>query len=132
MNSIPRGPLALIGLLLLADQALKIYIKTHFAFGESVEILPWFHLHFTENPGMAFGMEWGGTTGKLILSLFRVLAIGFIGWWGWKEWRSYRANCLECGFWSAPLLVYSIALIFTGALGNVLDSAFYGCFLTAE
>ncbi len=116
----------MVGLLLLADQALKIYIKTTFAFGESVELLPWFHLHFTENPGMAFGMEWGGTTGKLILSLFRVLAIGFIGWWGWKEWRSSRADFAERGFWSAPVLVYSIALIFTGALGNVLDSAFYG------
>ena len=128
MNPLPRGPLALIGLLLLADQALKLWIKTHFAFGESVELLPWFHLHFTENPGMAFGMEWGGMTGKLVLSLFRLIAIGFIGWWGWKEWKSWKSSsevsAQEPRFWSAPLLVYAIALLFAGALGNVLDSAF--------
>jgi signal peptidase II len=130
VNPLPRGPLALIGLLLLADQALKLWIKTHFAFGESVELLPWFHLHFTENPGMAFGMEWGGMTGKLVLSLFRLVAIGFIGWWGWKEWTSWKStsevSAQEPRFWSAPLLVYAIALLFAGALGNVLDSAFYG------
>lgn len=90
-----------MGLLLLADQALKIYIKTHFAFGESVEVLPWFHLHFTENPGMAFGMEWGGTTGKLILSVFRLVAIGFIGWWGWKEWKASR-NASPADFGTLP------------------------------
>lgn len=80
----------------------------------------WFHIHFIENPGMAFGIEWGGAYGKLALSLFRLIAIGFIGYLLFKLVRQ-RASYI---------VLTSITLIFSGALGNMLDSMFYGLFFT--
>ncbi len=107
----------LIFLILLIDQTVKIWIKTHMTMGQEYRILgDWFIIHFTENNGMAFGMEFGGNFGKLILSMFRILAIGG-GIWYIFELIKTKAHS---GF------IFCIALIIAGALGNVLDSAFYG------
>ena len=109
--------LLLIGLVLLVDQILKIYIKTHFMMGEEVVVAKhWFIIHFIENNGMAFGMEFGNSIGKYFLSLFRVVAIGALFWYLTKLWKK-----------EAPFgLIVCFSLILAGAAGNLLDSAFYG------
>lgn len=114
--------LALVILVLALDQALKIWIKLNMPLGDYFEVAgqPWFHIHFIENPGMAFGIEWGGAYGKLALSLFRLVAIGFIGYLLLKLVRQ-RASYI---------VLTSITLIFAGALGNMLDSMFYGLLFT--
>jgi len=85
--------------------------------GEEINVLGnWFIIHFTENEGMAFGMRFGGDSGKLILSIFRIIAIIAIGWYLVKITRR-KEN---------PGLIISMSLIFAGALGNIIDSAFYG------
>ena len=67
---------------LLADQVLKIWVKTNMVYDESIAIFgDWFYIHFIENPGMAFGLELGGSWGKLLLSLFRIVAVVGIGWY---------------------------------------------------
>jgi len=105
-------------LILIADQVLKIWIKTTFYLGESHPVIGhWFYLHFTENEGMAFGMKLGGNSGKLILSLFRIIAVGIIGWWLYKITKEKNPS---------TGLIISVAMILAGALGNILDSAFYG------
>jgi signal peptidase II len=76
----------------------------------------WFILHFTENPGMAFGIKWGGEFGKILLTSFRIIAIGFIGYF---ILRMIKKNA-PTGF------VMALSLIFVGALGNIIDSVFYG------
>lgn len=106
----------LIIVVLLIDQLSKIYVKTHFALGDSVEVFSWFKIHFVENEGMAWGKKIPGKYGKLFLSLFRIVAITGIGYWLWDSVRKKQHN----------LLIVSISLIFAGALGNVLDSIFYG------
>lgn len=100
-------------LVLLADQALKIWIKTHLQLHDSIEITEWFYLYFTENPGMAFGIE---VIGKLFLSVFRIVAVGFIGYYLFRLVKqNYKFGYIAC-----------IALILAGALGNIIDSVFYG------
>jgi signal peptidase II len=107
----------IIFIVLFLDQLLKVWIKTTFYMGESHAIFGhWFYLHFTENEGMAFGMKLGGNYGKLLLSLFRVVAVIIIGWWLYRVTQK-GANML---------LIICISLILAGALGNILDSAFYG------
>jgi signal peptidase II len=107
----------LIFLVLLIDQSVKIWIKTHMMMGQEYRILgDWFIVHFTENNGMAFGMEFGGDGGKLILSMFRIFAVGGIGYYLFHLIKTKA----HVGF------VLSIALILAGALGNIIDSAFYG------
>lgn len=107
----------LIVVLLLADQLLKIWIKTHMALGEAIMVVPdWFQLRFVENPGFAFGMELGMDWGKLFLSLFRVVMAGGIAWYMWRLIRAKAPVGVLVGF----------ALIFAGAVGNIIDSAFYG------
>jgi len=106
----------IIFLILLMDQILKIYIKTNFVLGGEVEIVSWFKLHFVENKGMAWGVEIPGQYGKLFLTLFRLVAIAGIGYWLWDSVRKQASN----------FLIISIALIFAGAFGNILDSVFYG------
>ncbi|RUT77738.1 lipoprotein signal peptidase [Ancylomarina longa] len=115
--SLFKKSVALITLLLILDQALKIWIKTHMMLGEEFSIFGnWFVIHFIENNGMAFGMELEGEWGKILLSLFRIFAVCGIGWYLYDI-------CLK----KAPLgLIVSIALIFAGAMGNIIDSAFYG------
>jgi len=104
-------------LILIADQVLKIWIKTHMTLGQEIPVLGnWFILHFTENEGMAFGMSFGGRTGKLLLSIFRIIAVIFIGYY------IYRLRQKS----PHPGLIISFSLIMAGALGNILDSAFYG------
>lgn len=105
--------------ILLVDQLAKIYIKTHFYLGESVDVFPGFQVHFIENRGMAFGTEIGGSGsfwGKLALSTFRLVAIGALVWYLRKLVKQQ----------AKPLMIAAIALIFAGALGNMLDSMFYG------
>jgi signal peptidase II len=112
-----KKPLIIIFLVLLIDQVIKIYIKTHFFLGQEVHIADdWFIIHFTENNGMAYGMEFGGNYGKLFLSVFRILAIGGIGWYLWSLTKKNEDK----------IYIICISLIFAGALGNIIDSAFYG------
>lgn len=107
----------IIFLVLLVDQISKIYLKTNFFLGEEVHVIgDWFILHFTENPGMAFGYELGFSWGKLALSVFRIFAIGGLIYYIIHLTRR-KAH---------PGLIISISLILAGALGNMIDSAFYG------
>jgi len=112
-----KKSLLIIFLILVLDQALKFWIKLHMTIGQEFHVFDnWFILHFTENEGMAFGMHFGGSFGKLLLSLFRIGAIIAIGW--------YLANLIKR---KAPTgLIISISMIMAGAIGNILDSAFYG------
>lgn len=107
---------SVFAIVLLADQALKLWIKCHWALGHEVHVADWFILHFTENRGMAFGMELGGEYGKLALSLFRIGAVGLLFWFVLKQAR------LGAG----TLTMVSLGLILAGAVGNILDSMFYG------
>lgn len=112
-----KKPLLIIFLVLFIDQFIKIYIKTHFFLGEEIRVAGnWFILHFTENNGMAYGIEFGGEFGKLFLSVFRIIAVGGIGWYMWSLTKKQEDK----------FFVICIALIFAGALGNIIDSAFYG------
>lgn len=110
--------IAIIFLVLLLDQLFKFYIKTHYMLGEEYYVFgwKWFIIHFTENPGMAFGMQFGGNFGKLLLSLLRIIAIGAIIWYLVKIIKEKKAVGL----------IICISLIVAGALGNLIDSAFYG------
>jgi signal peptidase II len=110
----------LILLVLIIDQVLKIYIKTNFAYGETYSLASWAKIHFVENPGMAFGIEFGGEYGKLALSLFRIVMVGFLGYY----LRLLIKQGVSLG------LAACFGLIFAGALGNILDSAFYGMVFT--
>lgn len=111
------GAVLIVMLLLFLDQALKIWIKTHMELGEYKEITSWFYIFFTENPGMAFGIE---VIGKLFLSLFRIVAVGFIGYYLYTLVKSnYKFGFIAC-----------ISLILAGAIGNIIDSVFYGVFFT--
>ncbi len=112
-----RNVILLILLIVLADQALKIYIKTHFYINEHHNVLgEWFRLHFVENEGMAYGWKFGGDGGKMLLTLFRLGAVIF----GVFYLRQIIAKKYNRGF------IICAALIFSGALGNLLDSMFYG------
>ena len=113
--SLKKAYLLIISILLI-DQISKIYIKTNFYINEEVKVFEWFRIHFIENEGMAWGAEIPGTYGKLILTLFRIVAVGGIAWWLWDSVRKNSSN----------FLIVAIALIFTGALGNIIDSVFYG------
>jgi signal peptidase II len=109
--------LAVITAVLLVDQASKIYIKTTWSIGQRQTVIPgFFELHFIENNGMAFGMALPGEWGKIVLSLFRVIAVGVIGYYIFMLIRDKAHK----GF------ITCVALIFAGALGNIIDSAFYG------
>lgn len=117
--SLKKSILVII-LVLLIDQITKIYIKTHFTLHDSVEVFDWFRIIFVENKGMAWGFELPGNYGKLVLTLFRVVAITGIGYW---LYDSVRKN-------SPTILTFCIALIFAGAFGNIIDSIFYGIFFS--
>ena len=106
-----------IVLILIADQILKIWVKTHMQIGDEIHIFGnRGMLHFIENNGMAFGMEMGGKPGKLILSIFRLIAIVGIGWF----LNSIIQKKANTG------LILAVSAILAGAIGNIIDSAFYG------
>lgn len=113
--SLKKAYLLIISILLI-DQISKIYIKTNFFINEEVKVFDWFRIHFIENEGMAWGAEIPGEYGKLILTLFRIVAVAGIAWWLWDSVKKKASN----------YLIVAIALIFTGALGNIIDSVFYG------
>lgn len=106
----------IIILILIIDQVSKFYIKTNFALGDEIRVFEWFRILFVENEGMAWGAKIPGSYGKLALTLFRLAAIVGIGYW---LWDSVRKN-------GSRILIISIALIFAGAMGNIIDSVFYG------
>ena len=102
---------------LLIDQAVKIWIKTNMMLGQEYKVFDdWFIIHFTENNGMAFGMEFWGVYGKIALSIFRILAVTGIGYYLYTLIKKKE----KTGY------IISISLILAGALGNIIDSAFYG------
>lgn len=111
-----RIPFLTVFLVLFADQFIKIYIKANYPLGEVGRLANWCIIHFTENPGMAFGFEFGGSAGKLTLSVFRILACTA----GALYIRHIVKQKEHWGF------VLSVSLILAGAMGNILDSAFYG------
>jgi len=111
-----KKALAIIVAVLAIDQISKIWVKTTMTLGQEHHIADWFILHFTENVGMAFGMEFGGEMGKLALSLFRIIAVIAIGW--------YLLGITKKG--AENIVIVAISLVFAGALGNIIDSTFYG------
>ncbi len=115
--TIVKKSILLILLIIILDQALKIWVKTHMVLGQEYHILGnWFIIHFIENNGMAFGMEIAGKFGKIILSLFRIAAVIGIGWY-LQYLIKHKAS---------TGLIITISIILAGALGNIIDSAFYG------
>ena len=112
----------LIILILIIDQVSKIYIKTHFVYQESVEIFSWFKILFIENEGAAWGTKLSDilpisdSLGKLVLTIFRLFAIFGIGYW--------LVDTIRKG--ASRILIIAVSLIFAGALGNIIDSVFYG------
>ncbi|MCG1034888.1 lipoprotein signal peptidase [Polaribacter sargassicola] len=105
-----------IVLAIILDQVIKIYVKTNFILGEEVVVFDWFKIHFVENNGMAMGFEFGGKIGKLFLTLFRLVAVtGIIYWLSQNIKRKVHNG-----------VIIAIALIFAGAVGNIIDSVFYG------
>ncbi|MEO7962066.1 MAG: lipoprotein signal peptidase [Ginsengibacter sp.] len=112
-----RNIFLVICLIVIADQALKIYVKTHFHAGESHSVIGnWFRLYFIENEGMAYGWKFGGDWGKMLLTLFRLAAVIFGVF--------YIKNIIQKKY--HPGFILCAALIFSGALGNLIDSMFYG------
>jgi signal peptidase II len=115
--SIGKKAISLVVLVLILDQVFKIWVKTHMIIGQEYRVIgDWFIIHFTENNGMAFGMEFGGNIGKIILSLFRIAAITAIAW--------YINHLIQQQ--AKKGLILSVALILAGAIGNIFDSLFYG------
>ncbi len=103
-------------LILLIDQASKIYVKTHFNLDDSISVLPGFKLTFVENPGMAYGLHFGGVIGKYFLVIVRIFLIGGMIYL-FKKW-------LQRG--ESNYLLIPMAMIFAGAIGNLIDGMFYG------
>ena len=117
----------IILLILIADQALKLYVKTSFRLQESVVIFNWFQILFVENDGMAWGTKLSDfipvisdRTAKLILTWFRIIAVTGIGYWLYTALKNKQSS----------ILIYALMLIFAGALGNIVDSVFYGVFFS--
>jgi len=117
-----KKSLILIVIVLLTDQISKIYIKTHFVLGESLEVFSWFKILFIENEGAAWGTKLSDilpvsdSSGKLFLTIFRLLAIMGIGYWLYDIIKKT----------SPKTLIIAVSLIFAGAVGNIIDSVFYG------
>ena len=111
--SITKKSILLIFIILLIDQASKIYIKLNFSLGEHVDVFSWFQIYFIENNGMAFGME---IIGKLFLTLFRIVAVGALAYYI----HILIKKQVRTGY------ILTISLVLAGAAGNILDSLFYG------
>ncbi len=110
---------AIVVAVLVADQAIKIWVKTHMMLHEQIEVLSWFKIVFIENNGMAYGMEIGS---KLLLSIFRIVAIALLGWYMARQARQ-RAR------WG---YIVCLAMVMAGAIGNIVDSMFYGLVFSAS
>ena len=120
-NIAKRGWLAaaIVLAVLVIDQVIKIWVKTHMMLHEQIEVLSWFKIVFIENNGMAYGMEIGS---KLVLSIFRIVAIGFLGWYIAQQVKKQaRWGYIIC-----------LAMIMAGAAGNIFDSMFYGLIFNAS
>ena len=102
--------------ILIVDQLVKLLVKTNMQIGEDIRMFDWFHIHFIENDGFAFGMALGGAVGKIMLTLLRLVASVFIVW--------LIAKLIRKG--GRTSLIYSLTLIVAGAVGNLVDSCFYG------
>jgi len=112
-----KKAISLIILILFFDQLLKFWVKTHMVIGEDIPLIgKWGMLHFIENNGMTFGMEMGGKPGKLILSIFRIIAIIAIAW--------FLNSIIRKNAYTG--LILAVSAILAGAIGNIIDSAFYG------
>ncbi|MEO8516734.1 MAG: lipoprotein signal peptidase [Flavobacterium sp.] len=112
-----RKAYLIVFIILLVDQLSKIYIKTNFVLGEEIEVFSWFRIHFIENEGLAWGTVIPGAYGKLVLTIFRLLVVPLIAYWLWDSVeRKHSSN----------YLIVAISLILSGALGNIIDSVFYG------
>lgn len=117
-----KKSLLIIALVLLVDQISKIYIKTNFILGESIDVFGWFKILFIENEGAAWGTKLSDllpiseSAGKLVLTVFRIFAVFGIGYWLWDITKKQ----------SPRTLVLAVSLIFAGAVGNIIDSVFYG------
>ena len=121
MNKKGLTAIVIVFVVLLIDQVSKIYIKTSMHLEESFPVFgKWFYIHFTENPGMAMGLEWGGVAGKYALSGFRIIAIVVISYYIYT-WVKKKAHT---GF------IAAMSLILAGAAGNIFDSLFYGLVFT--
>jgi signal peptidase II len=120
-NIAKRGWLAaaIVLAVLIIDQAIKVWVKTHMMLHEQIEVLSWFKIVFIENNGMAYGMEIGS---KLVLSLFRIVAIGLLGWYISRQVKKQaRWGYIIC-----------LSMIMAGAAGNIFDSMFYGLIFNAS
>ena len=113
----------MIVLILIIDQVSKIYIKTHFQLGQELKVFDWFRLFFIENEGMAWGAKISDvsshisdSSAKLFLTIFRIFAVCGIGYW---LHHSFQKS-------ASKILIIALALVFSGALGNIFDSVFYG------
>lgn len=112
-----KKPVILAVAILLIDQIVKVGVKLSFSLGEEVNLIgDWCRLYFIENEGMAFGMKFGGEMGKYFLTIMRVVVSSFLG--------VYIYRLIKRG--AGKLMVYSLTLIFAGAVGNIIDSLFYG------
>jgi signal peptidase II len=112
-----KKALIVIFLILIIDQIFKFWVKTHMYLGEEYHVFGnWFLIHYTENEGMAFGMKLGGHSGKLVLSIFRIIAVILIGIYLYLLTRKETKTGL----------IICISMIFAGALGNIIDSSLYG------
>ncbi|MCR9227245.1 MAG: lipoprotein signal peptidase [Flavobacteriaceae bacterium] len=117
-----KKSLIIIALILVVDQISKIYIKTSFILGEAHEVFSWFKILFIENEGAAWGTKLSDLlpisepVGKLILTIFRIFAVFGIGYWLWDIIKKQ----------SPRTLILAVSLIFAGAVGNIIDSVFYG------
>jgi signal peptidase II len=113
----PIAAVVTVVIILLIDQIIKVIVKTNMHLGEKIPVLgEWFYIRFIENPGMAFGLDIPGRFGKIALSLFRLVAIAGIIW--------YIRMLIKKK--AKMLLIISVAMILAGAIGNILDSIFYG------
>ena len=118
-----KRALLIVFSVLLIDQVSKFYIKTNMVYDDPIHVFgDWFEITFVENPGMAFGMTIPGEYGKLFLSIFRILAVSAIGYYLFDLAKKNKD----------PLVITAIALVFAGALGNIIDSAFYGLLFSAS
>jgi len=123
LNQTAKKAFLLAFVIVLVDQLSKIWVKLNMLYNESIPVFgSWFYIHFIENPGMAYGLELGGSTGKLALTFFRIALVGFGIYYISKLLKKQTAKGA----------IYTIALILAGAVGNIIDSVFYGKFFSTS